>query len=37
MIERISLNSLKFFYFVAKYGSVAFVSKKLFFTQRVVH
>ena len=33
MIERISLNSLKFFYFVAKYGSVTLAAKKLFVTQ----
>lgn len=36
MIERISLNSLKFFYFVAKYGSVTLASKKLFVTQSAV-
>lgn len=36
MIERISLNSLKFFYFVAQYGSVTLASKKLFVTQSAV-
>lgn len=36
MIERISLNSLKFFYFVAKYGSVTLAAKKLFVTQSAV-
>lgn len=36
MIERISLNSLKFFYFVAKFGSVTLAAKKLFVTQSAV-
>lgn len=36
MIERISLNALKFFYFVAKYGSVTVAAKKLFVTQSAV-
>ncbi|WP_434279215.1 LysR family transcriptional regulator [Acinetobacter sp. CE-15] len=36
MIEKISLNSLKFFYFVAKYGSVTLAAKKLFVTQSAV-
>lgn len=36
MIERISLNSLKFFYFVAKYGSVTSAAKKIFVTQSAV-
>lgn len=36
MIERITLNSLKFFYFVAKYGSVTLAAKKLFVTQSAV-
>jgi len=36
MIERISLNSLKFFYFVAKYNSITKASKKLFVTQSAV-
>ena len=36
MIERISLNALKFFYFVAKYGSVTIAAKKLFVTQSAV-
>jgi len=36
MIERISLNYLKFFYFVAKYGSVTLAAKKLFVTQSAV-
>ncbi len=36
MIERISMNSLKFFYFVAKYGSVTQAAKKLFVTQSAV-
>jgi hypothetical protein len=29
MIERISLNSLKFFYFVAKFGSVTLAAKEI--------
>ena len=36
MFERISLNSLKFFYFVAKYGSVTQAAKKLCVTQSAV-
>ena len=36
MIERISLNSLKFFYFVAKFGSVTIAAEKLFVTQSAV-
>ena len=36
MIERMSLNSIKFFYFVAKYGSVTIAAKKLFVTQSAV-
>ncbi|SEL56802.1 LysR family transcriptional regulator [Acinetobacter sp. DSM 11652] len=36
MIEKISLNSLKFFYFVAKYSSVTIAAKKLFVTQSAV-
>lgn len=36
MIEKISLNSLKFFYYVAEHGSVTLASKKLFVTQSAV-
>lgn len=36
MIERIPLNSLKFFNFVAQYGSVTIAAKKLFVTQSAV-
>lgn len=36
MIEKISLNSLKFFHFVAKYSSVTIAAKKLFVTQSAV-
>ena len=36
MIERISLNSIKFFYFIAKYGSVTIAAEKLFVTQSAV-
>nr|WP_174505211.1 LysR family transcriptional regulator [Acinetobacter sp. Marseille-Q1620] len=36
MIEKISLNSLKFFYFVAKFGSVTIAAQKLFVTQSAV-
>lgn len=36
MIERISLNSLKFFYFVAKCGSVTKAAEYLFVTQSAV-
>ncbi|MEN8283163.1 LysR family transcriptional regulator [Acinetobacter gerneri] len=36
MIEKISLNSLKFFYFVASYGSVTLAANKLFVTQSAV-
>lgn len=36
MIERLSLNSLKFFYYVARYGSVTIAAKKLFVTQGAV-
>ncbi|WP_312967609.1 LysR family transcriptional regulator [Acinetobacter gerneri] len=36
MIEKISLNSLKFFYFVAIYGSVTLAANKLFVTQSAV-
>ncbi len=36
MIERMSLNSIKFFYFVAKYESVTIAAKKLFVTQSAV-
>lgn len=36
MIEKISLNSLKFFYFVAQYSSVTLAAKKLFVTQSAV-
>ena len=36
MIERVSLNSLKFFYFVARYESVTLAAEKLFVTQGAV-
>lgn len=36
MIEKISLNSLKFFYYVAEHGSVTLASQKLFVTQSAV-
>lgn len=36
MIEKISLNSLKFFYYVAQLGSVTLASQKLFVTQSAV-
>ena len=36
MIEKISLNALKFFYYVAEYGSVTLASQKLFVTQSAV-
>lgn len=36
MIEKISLNSLKFFYFVAKYSTVTNAAEKLFVTQSAV-
>ncbi|MFT4021999.1 MAG: LysR family transcriptional regulator [Acinetobacter sp.] len=36
MIERFSLNSLKFFYYVALYGSVTLAAKHLFVTQGAV-
>ena len=36
MIERVSLNSLKFFYYVARYDSVTFAAEKLFVTQGAV-
>jgi len=36
MFERLSLNSLKFFYFVGKYGSVTIAAQKLFVTQSAV-
>ncbi|MEG0482565.1 MAG: LysR family transcriptional regulator [Acinetobacter sp.] len=36
MIERLSLNSLKFFYYVARYGSVTIAAEKLFVTQGAV-
>ena len=36
MIERLSLNSLKFFYFVARYESVTLAAEKLFVTQGAV-
>jgi len=36
MIERFSLNSFKFFYYAAMYGSVTIASKKLFVTQGAV-
>lgn len=36
MIEKISLNSLKFFYYVAQHGSVTLTSQKLFVTQSAV-
>lgn len=36
MIERLSLNSLKFFYYVARYESVTIAAEKLFVTQGAV-
>ncbi|EPF91873.1 transcriptional regulator [Acinetobacter gyllenbergii] len=36
MIERLSLNSLKFFYYVARYESVTVAAEKLFVTQSAV-
>ena len=36
MIEKISLNGLKFFYYVATYGSVTQAASKLFITQSAV-
>ena len=36
MIERLSLNSLKYFYYVATYGSVTLAAQKLFVTQSAV-
>ncbi|MGR0306737.1 LysR family transcriptional regulator [Acinetobacter beijerinckii] len=36
MIERLSLNSLKFFYYVARFESMTIASKKLFVTQGAV-
>ena len=36
MIEKISLNSIKFFYHVAQHGSVTIASQKLFVTQSAV-
>ena len=36
MIEKISLNTLRFFYYVAKQGSITFAAKKLFVTQSAV-
>lgn len=36
MIERLSLNSLKFFYYVARYQSVTEAAEKLFVTQSAV-
>lgn len=36
MIEKISLNALRFFYYVAKHGSVTLAAKKLFVTQSAV-
>lgn len=36
MIERLSLNSLKFFYYVALYDSVTIAAEKLFVTQGAV-
>lgn len=36
MIEKCSLNGLKFFYFVATYESVTVASQKLFVTQGAV-
>ena len=33
MIERVSLNSLKFFYYVARYDSVTIAADKLFVPQ----
>lgn len=36
MIEKISLNTLRFFYYVAEYGSVTVAAKKLFVTQSAV-
>ena len=36
MIDRVPLNSLKFFYYVAEYGSVSVAAEKLFLTQSAV-
>ena len=36
MIERVSLNSLKFFYYVARYDSVTIAAEKLFVAQGAV-
>ena len=36
MIGRVSLNSLKFFYYVALYDSVTIAAEKLFVTQGAV-
>ena len=36
MIERLSLNSLKFFYYVARHESVTVAAEKLFVTQGAV-
>lgn len=36
MIEKISLNSLRFFYYVAEHGSVTLAAQKLFVTQSAV-
>ncbi|ENW95521.1 LysR family transcriptional regulator [Acinetobacter sp. NIPH 298] len=36
MIERLSLNSLKFFYYVARYESMTIAAEKLFVTQGAV-
>lgn len=36
MIEKISLNSLRFFYYVAEHNSVTLASQKLFVTQSAV-
>ena len=36
MIGRVSLNSLKFFYYVARYDSVTIAAEKLFVTQGAV-
>ena len=36
MIERLSLNSLKFFYYVARYDSVTIAAEKLSVTQGAV-
>ncbi len=36
MIERLSLNSLKFFYYVAIEGSVTIAAERLYVTQSAV-